>query len=155
MSSLPEPQELIRALIPLWLSHSPDLPFVSFSRSPFCLVGLSRLPLTSIAGLGSCVVWLFASDPYFFHQCCSREAFPWSSKSGQLTWMASVHRATMPQTCCGGNGSSPKIKCHRPCLFYLGSLVAKVLILPREVLPHLRFSMYFIPICSLIAFHLI
>lgn len=124
---------------------------VSFSRSPFCLVGLSCLPLTSIAGLGSCVVQLFASDPYFFHQCYSCEAFPWSAKSGQLTLIASVHRATMPQPCCGGNGSRPKIKCNRPCLSYLGPYRT----LPREVLPHLRFSMYFISVCSLIAFHLV
>ena len=50
MSRLPEPQENVRALSPLWLSHSPELPFVSWTEVLFAPA--------IIAALGSCDVCL-------------------------------------------------------------------------------------------------
>lgn len=94
VSSLPEPQECVRALSPLCLSHPPDLPFTHLAEI---------LSLTSIAGLGSCDVWLFTNDPYCFQQC--GRGCPLELQIRSAPFNGSVHKATMPQTCvCRGWG---------------------------------------------------
>lgn len=149
MSSLPEPQEGVRALSPLCLSHPPDLPFTHLAEI---------LSLTSIAGLGSCDVCLLMI-PIVFNSAA--RGVPWSSKSGRLPLMAVSTKLQCHRLVCAGDGgwgdgSSPKLKCHRPGWPYLGSLVTQLLTVPSEVLPpSYIFNVFFISIYSLIAFHLV
>lgn len=89
---------------------------VSFLRSPFCLFGWSPVCPNQYCRLRQ--LWcLFANDPYCFQQSCGRGAFPWSSKSGQFPLMAAsaeLQRQRIVRG--GGNGTNPKLKCHRRCL---------------------------------------
>lgn len=121
-------------------SDSPDLPFTHLARVSFATNQYCRFRQ----------LWclMFADD--CFQQCCRCGTFPWNSRSGQLPLTAASTELLCYRLVYGWGGwKQPQVK-----------MPQTLLVLPRILCswgPHsaIRSQCIFIPIYSLIAFHLV